>query len=496
MGGLAVSLMVKFRVPRLSSKKIERITIFVIVFVISICGAVVNSKLALADSTLCLGFSDCTSKGYSNHNYQYNYSNSYWRAYSGNNCTNYAGYMLTLNGDPGHNVLMGNASNWDDVISANPSWGYSMNSTPAIGAIAQWEGGAGHVAYVEAIVNSATIIVSEDNYSNGPYSWRLITTSGNWPTRFLHIKDVSPAPPVVSVPHAIVLRVGTTLYGKANPGDPWTTLTAAASSDYQVSGNRIAYRDGSTSGALYVKDGIASPWTVIPAPFDDYKITPNLIIVRVGNMLYGKANPGDPWTTLTAAASSDYSASASRIAYRDGSTSGALYVKDGLTTVGWTIIPTPFDDYKISANLIILRVGTTLYGKANPGDPWTTLTAATSTDYQIADQRIAYRDGSTSGALYVKDGLSSNWTVIPTPFDDYKITPNLIILRVGNMMYGKQNPIDSWTTLTAAASADYSISASRIAYRDGSTSGALYVKDGLSSNWTVIPTPFDDYKIQ
>ncbi len=108
--------------------------------------------------------------------------------------------MLTQNGDSGHGVAMGNATLWDNTIAAHISWGYTINGTPAVGSIAQWEGddanpnsSPGHVAYVEA-VSGNTITVSEDNVILGgvpSYRWRTITTTGDWPTRFLHIKDVS-----------------------------------------------------------------------------------------------------------------------------------------------------------------------------------------------------------------------------------------------------------------------------------------------------------------
>lgn len=112
--------------------------------------------------------------------------------------------MLTQNGDAGHGVAMGNATLWDNTIQDHPEWGYVINSTPAVGAIAQWEGddsnpnvSPGHVAYVES-VSGSSITVSEDNVIlNGlaNYRWRTITANGDWPTRFLHIADVDSSQP-------------------------------------------------------------------------------------------------------------------------------------------------------------------------------------------------------------------------------------------------------------------------------------------------------------
>ena len=48
-----------------------------------------------------------------------------------------------------------------------------------------------HVAYVEAF-DANSITVSWDNFDSGPFSWKKITSdSGDWPSRFLHIKDVT-----------------------------------------------------------------------------------------------------------------------------------------------------------------------------------------------------------------------------------------------------------------------------------------------------------------
>lgn len=102
--------------------------------------------------------------------------------------------MLTQNGDAGPGVPMGNATNWDNTILSNPSWGYTVNNTPAVGSIAQWDGTYGHVAYVES-VGANSITISEDDALTGKFSWRTITTSGDWPDNFLHIKDVTPPSP-------------------------------------------------------------------------------------------------------------------------------------------------------------------------------------------------------------------------------------------------------------------------------------------------------------
>jgi surface antigen len=88
----------------------------------------------------------------------------------------------------------GDAGNW----SANAATlGYTVNSTPAVGAIAQWNAGepgggsAGHVAYVEAVNSDGTVAVSEYNYHlDHKFDVRCTVTA----PRFLHIHDASTAP--------------------------------------------------------------------------------------------------------------------------------------------------------------------------------------------------------------------------------------------------------------------------------------------------------------
>lgn len=83
------------------------------------------AERAYADTWLCnsqnsSSFSACIEAGYTAHGYDSHNNTSYWRAAvlsGGHNCTNYVGYMLNYNGDPGHNVLMGNAGEWDNTIA-------------------------------------------------------------------------------------------------------------------------------------------------------------------------------------------------------------------------------------------------------------------------------------------------------------------------------------------------------------------------------------------
>jgi len=185
---------------------------------------------------LCSGYSSCSTKGYSNYGYSTNKSKSYWRMYTGTNCTNYVAYRLvTTNGMPNTRPKTG--------VGNAKDWGFAMasvtNSTPTVGSVAWWGKTGHHVAYVEKIVSPTEIWVSESNWS-GAFDWRKITKSGSgWPDGFIHFKDLriaNMAKPAVK---------GTIAVGGA--------LTVSAG-DWSPSGNSYAYQwraDGlSISGAV------------------------------------------------------------------------------------------------------------------------------------------------------------------------------------------------------------------------------------------------------
>ena len=116
----------------------------------------------------------------------------YWRMYSGHNCTNYIAYRMIRAG-------MSTERPWSGGSGNAYYWGYAMDDitdrTPAVGAVAWWDrgvpgaGSSGHVAYVEKVVSSTEIVISEDSWS-GDFHWRRIYKSGSgWPTGFIHFVD-------------------------------------------------------------------------------------------------------------------------------------------------------------------------------------------------------------------------------------------------------------------------------------------------------------------
>ncbi|MET0819329.1 MAG: CHAP domain-containing protein [Aeromicrobium sp.] len=151
-----------------------------------------------ASTVLCTTYSGCSGKGYSHAGYASAKGTSYWGMYTGTNCTNYVAYrLITTNGlstkrpAPG----VGNARDWGTAMAS------VTNSTPAVGAVAWWGKTGNHVAYIEKVVSSSEIWVSESNWS-GSFDWRKITTSGGgWPDGIIHFS--APAP-VSSTQPAIV----------------------------------------------------------------------------------------------------------------------------------------------------------------------------------------------------------------------------------------------------------------------------------------------------
>jgi hypothetical protein len=98
------------------------------------------------------------------------------------NCTLYAAWRLMRNGV--NLSWSANAYGWAQTAHDNKTY---VDQSPAVGAIAQWNSGTGHVAYVEAS-DSSGITIRMDDFS----------TSTRWPigyTAEVHITPSSPAWP-------------------------------------------------------------------------------------------------------------------------------------------------------------------------------------------------------------------------------------------------------------------------------------------------------------
>jgi surface antigen len=130
------------------------------------------------------------------------------------NCTSFvawrinrdAGYRgLTVN-DPFRNTMSRNgvtetlshAGNWATKLR---NLGYTVNTTPAVGCIAQWNFSTGlpygHVAYVSRVNTDGTIEIEEYNWNSCVYGRRTILKTV--PSNFIHINAVI-VPPTIAAP--------------------------------------------------------------------------------------------------------------------------------------------------------------------------------------------------------------------------------------------------------------------------------------------------------
>ena len=161
----------------------------------------VAAPASAAVSVLCTGYDQCSARGKSNYGYEAASDNLYWRMFGGHNCTNYVAYRLVKAG-------MSNLRPWVGGADGR-YWGGSndeiTDKVPVKGAVAWWDsnanghGSAGHVAFVEKVISSTEIIVSEDNWQ-GEFFYKRIKKSGvGWPSGFIHFKDSrTPAAPLYS----------------------------------------------------------------------------------------------------------------------------------------------------------------------------------------------------------------------------------------------------------------------------------------------------------
>jgi surface antigen len=155
------------------------------------------SMTAATSSYLCRGYAACATAGYPNAGYAAVAKSQFWLMYGGHNCTNYAAYRMVHAGMA--NVRpwsgTGNAYNW------GPANASRTNATPAVGAVAWWKanvtgaGSVGHVAYVEQVVSSTEIVISEDNWG-GNFDWRRVKKSSGWPSGFIHFADATNGSPI------------------------------------------------------------------------------------------------------------------------------------------------------------------------------------------------------------------------------------------------------------------------------------------------------------
>src|SRR5262245_40791148 len=75
--------------------------------------------------------------------------------------------------------------------AAAASAGIAVNGSPGLGSVAWYQ--SGHLAYVERVNSSTSVVVSEMNIdSHNGFEVRTITPASGWPNAFIHIRDRRP----------------------------------------------------------------------------------------------------------------------------------------------------------------------------------------------------------------------------------------------------------------------------------------------------------------
>ncbi|HET6626579.1 MAG TPA: CHAP domain-containing protein [Nocardioidaceae bacterium] len=230
-------------------------------------GVGLTAAPAAATSTrLCLSYATCAKYGMTSDGYNKVNDTMYWRMYAGHNCTNYAAYRMVRSGMP--NVRpwsgSGNARNWGHAKAG------ITNTTPRVGAVAWWDayvrpaGSAGHVAYVEQVISSSEIIVSQDSWG-GDFSWARITRSGgSWPSGFIHFNDVR-----------LTNLTKPRISGTARVG----SVVTASPGTWSEPGVRLAYR-WRADGVLI--RGTSGPSLQLTLAQEDRRISVRVLASKVG----------------------------------------------------------------------------------------------------------------------------------------------------------------------------------------------------------------------
>ncbi|MFT4082685.1 MAG: CHAP domain-containing protein [Nocardioides sp.] len=282
-----------------------------------------------ASSFLCVGFSDCSAKGYSASGYHKNWGHMYWQMYSGRNCVNYAAYRMVKAGMPNSRPWSGsgNATNWGKAMAS------ITDKTPAVGAIAWWKanapgaGSLGHVAYVEKVVSSSEIIISESNYGND-FDWRRVTTASSWPTGFIHFRDrtlSNTKKPVVAGTAAVgsTLTVGT---GR------WSPSATSFSYQWWADGKPISGATARTFTvpASLVGDKIGAKVTVSRSGYTATTVTSHIVGPAVKGTLGVSKQP-----TITGTAQVGRTLRVGGAVYTPGARAGAIrWYADGKFIAG------------------------------------------------------------------------------------------------------------------------------------------------------------------
>ncbi len=177
---------------------------------------------------------------------------------TGTECTNYVAFVeSSVYGVPTPNYDLGNATSWASVAESH---GVTVNQTPTVGSVAQWNAGDhdissdGHVAIVEQVgPNDSYIIVSQDNWSSDKqgYGWAVILNGTPnqgepWPDRFIHFQTTTTLS--YRQPTGLIQSTGN-LYWTSNQSvdGSWQAEVYRASKDNEPGQERILYQESSST---------------------------------------------------------------------------------------------------------------------------------------------------------------------------------------------------------------------------------------------------------
>jgi hypothetical protein len=227
----------------------------------------------------------------------------------GTNCVNYVAYRLSRNG-VAQQSAMGNGGSW---ASNARKRGFRVDLTPKVGSIAQWNYGSayapsyGHVGYVEE-VTSSYIVISDNSYSGGYSSrWRVPKGDRNWPSNFIHFKDMAYQPPASGsflrvrengevyrlIGKAPVYVSTWTAFGGTKPTHPVSSATLAALPARPTNGTFIK---GAQRREVYRVVGGAPVYVSTWAAYGG-KAQPAITVDQVA---IDRAGTGDRWNHLLA----------------------------------------------------------------------------------------------------------------------------------------------------------------------------------------------------
>jgi len=207
-----------------------------------------------------------------------------------------------------------NANGWGSDATAR---GYAVNMTPAVGAVAWWSSGSGHVAWVEA-VNGSNVTIEEYNYDlHGDYNERTIAAGSV--SGYIHFKDLASAQggPVVDTaatgPNVFYVGVDQAIWQWVKSGGTWVDNriggqllqgTTMSTIDDPATGVNIFYTG--LDGALWQWMNVGGNWTdtkiggqlyqrTSPIAIDDPTSGVNVFYTGVDGAIWQWVRSGGTW---------------------------------------------------------------------------------------------------------------------------------------------------------------------------------------------------------